>query len=110
MLYGAARRQLGGERAKLYWRLTERALDHLEELAGDALRRSGSLRVAVDEAEREELEGDASALLAIGGATRMLAAEVDRKKLPIRKNHRPPTKFSVRNRTTPAAMIRFATI
>jgi glycine/D-amino acid oxidase-like deaminating enzyme len=62
MLYDAARRELGAERAKQYWELTERALNHLEELAGDALRRNGSLRVAVDEAEREELEREHAAL------------------------------------------------
>lgn len=62
MLYDAARRELGAGRAKQYWQLTERALDHLEELAGDALRRTGSLRVAVDEAEREELEQEYAAL------------------------------------------------
>lgn len=62
MLYDVARRELGAERAKLYWQLTEGALDHLEELAGDALRRTGSLRLAVDEAEREELEQEYAAL------------------------------------------------
>jgi glycine/D-amino acid oxidase-like deaminating enzyme len=62
MLYTVARRELGAKRAKQYWQLTERALDHLEELAGDALRRNGSLRVAVDEAERDELEREYAAL------------------------------------------------
>jgi gamma-glutamylputrescine oxidase len=62
MLYTVARQELGAERAKQYWQLTERALDHLEELAGDALRRNGSLRVAVDEPEREELEREYAAL------------------------------------------------
>src|SRR5215210_6072073 len=62
MPYDAARRDLGAERAKQYWQLTERALDHLEELAGDTLRRKGSLRVAVDEAEREALEHEYTAL------------------------------------------------
>ena len=41
-------------RAEL-WRLTERALDRLEQLAGDAFRRVGSLRLAADAAERDEL-------------------------------------------------------
>jgi gamma-glutamylputrescine oxidase len=43
LLYAAARSELGAERAKQYWQLTERGLDHLEELAGDALRLSGNL-------------------------------------------------------------------
>ena len=33
--------------------LTERALDRMEQLAGDAFRRVGSLRLAADEAERD---------------------------------------------------------
>ena len=74
MLYDAARRELGAERAKQYWQLTERALDHLEELAGDALRRSGSLRVAVDEAEREELENEYTALREDGFAADLVDA------------------------------------
>ena len=34
---------------------TERAIDTIESLAGDAFRRVGSLRIAVDEEERDEL-------------------------------------------------------
>jgi gamma-glutamylputrescine oxidase len=60
--YDAARRDLGPERAKRLWRLTERYLDRLEELAGDALRRTGSLRLASDRAERAELEAEYEAL------------------------------------------------
>src|SRR5712691_3185125 len=46
--YDAAREQLGPERAQLLWRLTERYLDRLAELAGDAFCRTGSLRLAAD--------------------------------------------------------------
>ena len=62
MLYDVARRELGPERAAQLWRHSERALDHLAELAGDALRRTGSLRVAVDAAERDELLAEYEAL------------------------------------------------
>lgn len=37
------------------WRLTERTLDRLEQLAGDAFRRIGSLRLAADDRERDAL-------------------------------------------------------
>src|SRR5436190_22614671 len=40
--YDVARADLGAERATELWRLTERALDRLAELAGDAFRRTGS--------------------------------------------------------------------
>ena len=56
--YDQARRDLGPERAKGLWRWTERYLDRLEELAGDAFRRTGSLRLAADPAERAELEAE----------------------------------------------------
>jgi glycine/D-amino acid oxidase-like deaminating enzyme len=48
------------------WRLTERALDRLEELAGDAFRRVGSLRLAVDEAESAALAREYELLRADG--------------------------------------------
>jgi glycine/D-amino acid oxidase-like deaminating enzyme len=60
--YDTARRQLGAERAQVLWRLTERYLDRLESLAGDAFRRTGSLRLAADPAERSELESEYEAL------------------------------------------------
>lgn len=56
--YDAARRDLGPERAKALWRLAERYLDRLEGLAGDAFRRTGSLRLAADPEERFELEAE----------------------------------------------------
>ena len=60
--YDAARRNLGPGRAKGLWRLTERYLDRLEGLAGDAFRRTGSLRLAADREERSELEAEYEAL------------------------------------------------
>jgi len=62
LAYDAARRNLGPERAKELWRITERYLDRLEGLAGDALRRTGSLRLAADPGERSELEAEYEAL------------------------------------------------
>ncbi len=46
--------------------MTERALDRMAELAGDALRRVGSLRLAVDEQERDEVRAEHDALLTDG--------------------------------------------
>ena len=60
--YDEARRDLGDERARLVMELTERALDRIEELAGDAFRRVGSLRLAFDEREREALRREHDAL------------------------------------------------
>jgi gamma-glutamylputrescine oxidase len=50
--YPDARARLGRENAVALWRLTERSIDRMEELAGDALRRVGSLRLA----DAEELD------------------------------------------------------
>jgi gamma-glutamylputrescine oxidase len=60
--YDVAREQLGPSAAADLWRLTERYLDRLEGLAGDAFRRVGSLRLAADEAEREALRSEYEAL------------------------------------------------
>jgi gamma-glutamylputrescine oxidase len=60
--YDVARRELGAERARAFWVLTERYIDRLEQLAGDAFRRTGSLRLAADAAERAELEAEYEAL------------------------------------------------
>jgi glycine/D-amino acid oxidase-like deaminating enzyme len=57
---------LGRDRAASLWSWTERALDHLERVAGDALRRAGSLRLAADEDELDELEEEYDALRADG--------------------------------------------
>jgi gamma-glutamylputrescine oxidase len=58
MPYNRAREWLGAERAAAYWLLTERSLDRLAALAGDALRRTGSLRLAADDAEADELRAE----------------------------------------------------
>ena len=68
MHYDVARATFGQERAGALWHLTERALDRMAELAGDALRRVGSLRLAADEQERDELRAEHDALLADGFA------------------------------------------
>jgi glycine/D-amino acid oxidase-like deaminating enzyme len=68
MHYDRARAELGVEQAKSLWRLTERTLERMAELAGDALRRVGSLRLAEDEQERDELRAEFDALRADGFA------------------------------------------
>jgi glycine/D-amino acid oxidase-like deaminating enzyme len=70
--YDAAREQLGSEPARRLMELTERSLDRLEELAGDAFRRVGSLRLACDEDERGELRREHEALRADGFAVEWL--------------------------------------
>ena len=58
--YPDARERFGAARAEAVWRFTERSLDRIEALAGDAFRRVGSLRLADDEelgALRAEYEG-----------------------------------------------------
>jgi glycine/D-amino acid oxidase-like deaminating enzyme len=62
MPYDRAREWLGAERAAEYWRLTETYLDCLAALAGDALRRTGSLRLAADDEEVEEIRAELAAL------------------------------------------------
>jgi len=60
--YNEARRQLGEAAAIRVWRLTERYLGRLAELAGDAFRPVGSLRLAADAAECDELRAEYDAL------------------------------------------------
>ena len=60
--YDIARAQLGHGAARSFMALTERALDRMAELAGDALRRVGSLRLAHDEAEVGALQAEHDAL------------------------------------------------
>ncbi len=57
---------IGRERARWLWRRTEEALDRMESLAGDAFRRTGSLRLAADDEERDELVVELEALRADG--------------------------------------------
>jgi glycine/D-amino acid oxidase-like deaminating enzyme len=63
MPYHLARAKLGTEPAAWLWRLTERTLERMEGLAGDALRRVGSLQLAADEQERDDLRVEYEALL-----------------------------------------------
>ncbi len=60
--YDRARAELGGERARRLMALTESALDRMEQLAGNAFRRVGSYRLAVDDAERDDLRREHDAL------------------------------------------------
>ncbi len=62
MPYSRAREWLGGDQARAYWTATESALLRLAELVGDALRPVGSLHVAADAEEREELRVEYEAL------------------------------------------------
>jgi glycine/D-amino acid oxidase-like deaminating enzyme len=66
--YDEACATMGHDQARLLWELTERSLDRLEALAGDAFRRVGSLRLASGSAEREALEHELEALRADGFA------------------------------------------
>jgi gamma-glutamylputrescine oxidase len=68
MSYDEARLALGSDRARRLWELTEPALDRLEELAGDAFRRVGSLRLSQGAVEADALERELEALRADGFA------------------------------------------
>jgi gamma-glutamylputrescine oxidase len=57
---------VGEEQALGLWRWTEAAVDRMEALAGDAFRRTGSLRLAVDDAERDELRAEYDAMRSAG--------------------------------------------
>jgi gamma-glutamylputrescine oxidase len=55
---------IGSDRTAALWRWTEAELVELAALAGDAYRATGSLRLAADEQEREELRAEYDALRA----------------------------------------------
>ncbi|MFN0154254.1 MAG: NAD(P)/FAD-dependent oxidoreductase [Gaiella sp.] len=59
---------IGGQAASEVMRLTEQALEEMAGFAGDAFRRVGSLRVAMDEEERNELQRELEALRSAGHA------------------------------------------
>jgi gamma-glutamylputrescine oxidase len=61
---------IGEDTTAALWRWTEGELDALAALGGDAVRRTGSLRLAADEEERDELRNEYEALRSAG-----LAAE-----------------------------------
>src|SRR3954447_14393349 len=60
--YDVARETYGGDESRELWRRTEAALDELEGAGGDAVRRVGSLRLAADEEELEQIRGEFAAL------------------------------------------------
>src|SRR5919202_3289326 len=60
--YVVARDSYGADAARDLWRVTEEYLDRLEEAAGDALQRPGSLRLAADAEERDEITIEYEAL------------------------------------------------
>ncbi len=60
--YDVACETYGAETAKRLWQRTEAALDRLEAVAGDAFRRTGSLRLAADDEERDEIRLEYEAL------------------------------------------------
>jgi gamma-glutamylputrescine oxidase len=60
--YDVARETYGADAAKNLWQRTEAAVDRLEAVAGDAFRRTGSLRLAADDEERGEIRLECEAL------------------------------------------------
>jgi glycine/D-amino acid oxidase-like deaminating enzyme len=72
--YDAARAALGRDGAQRLMALTERSVDRLERLAGDAFRRVGSLRLAFDDDERQALRREHDALREDGFAVEWLDA------------------------------------
>jgi gamma-glutamylputrescine oxidase len=60
--YDVARETLGAARASSYWRWTEDALGRMAEIGGDALRRTGSYRLAADDEDREGIRLEYEAL------------------------------------------------
>ena len=66
--YDVTVESIGRDATSAYWRKTEQALDRLVGLAGDAARRTGSLRLAADDEERDELAVEYEALRADGFA------------------------------------------
>jgi gamma-glutamylputrescine oxidase len=71
--YDLARTELGVERARLLMSLTERSLDRMEALAGDAFRRVGIVRLAADDEEADALRRELDALRADGFAAEWLS-------------------------------------
>jgi gamma-glutamylputrescine oxidase len=70
--YDVARDAYGRDAARRLMTLTERSVDRLEELAGDAFRRLGSLRLASDAEERDALRREHEALREDGFAAEWL--------------------------------------
>jgi gamma-glutamylputrescine oxidase len=68
MPYNRAREWLGHDEARAYWKATEAALRRLAQLVGDALHPVGSLGLAADREERDELRAEYEALTEDGFA------------------------------------------
>jgi gamma-glutamylputrescine oxidase len=68
---------IGHDQARDVWRQTEQALDRLEGLAGDAFTRTGSLRLAADDEERDALALEFEALRADGFAADWVEEPLD---------------------------------
>jgi glycine/D-amino acid oxidase-like deaminating enzyme len=66
--YPVAAETIGREAAKLLWRRTEEELGAMQQLAEGTFRRTGSVRIAYDEAEASELREEYEALIADGFA------------------------------------------
>ncbi len=62
MPYDEACATLGRDRARALWALTERSLGRIAELAGDAFRPVGSMRLAGDATERDAIRRELDAL------------------------------------------------
>jgi gamma-glutamylputrescine oxidase len=60
--YDVARETYGADAARELWQRTEAELDGLEQSGGDAFRRTGSLRLAADGEERDEIRAEFEAL------------------------------------------------
>jgi glycine/D-amino acid oxidase-like deaminating enzyme len=60
--YDVARETYGAARSRGLWEWTERALDRMESVGGDAIRRPGSFRLAADGEEREQIRLEFEAL------------------------------------------------
>jgi gamma-glutamylputrescine oxidase len=69
MAYDVAREWMGPDTAQAYWRWTEDALARMLELGGEAFEQVGSLRLAADEEERDEIRREYETLVADGFAT-----------------------------------------
>ena len=70
--YDVARETYGREQALELWRWTEEELGRMSQIAGDALVRTGSYRVAVDDEERDAIRAEYEALRADGIAAEWL--------------------------------------
>jgi glycine/D-amino acid oxidase-like deaminating enzyme len=66
--YPVLAESIGGDATAALWRWTEEELRVLGDLADDAFRATGSLRLAADDEEREELRDEYEALVAAGFA------------------------------------------